>query len=444
MIHEIEFLILGGGPAGLAAAAELGDRSIVVERDDRPGGLVRTECFDGYWFDRVLHLLHFQDPVLQRWIEALPGAELAPCRPEAWIESAAGTVRYPLQLNLGALDAETCARALAELAAATIGGDGEDAGATGYDAFLLRCFGPTLCDLFYFPYNEKLWRRPLAELVPSGQIWNLLRPCFEDVVRGVLAPNLSREAYNTTAFYPRPPAGATVRGMEVLTRALVARVAHLHLRTSVTRIDLERRTVHTCVDGTEVAYRFTRGCLSTIPLPCAVRMSTPIPSELADAVRALPRNGVLSLAFSIRGPRPRTGHWRYYPDPALPFTRLVFMHEFDPVTAPADGWGVMAEVPFRGGTPPCHRESLAAARRGLEALGLLEGCEVVGENVMTADPAYVVFTPGAEATAERGRAHLAAGGVTALGRYGRWEYSSIAGVMGDAVAWASDASRTKG
>lgn len=440
MTHETEFLVLGGGPAGLAAGVALGDRAVVVEREARPGGLVRSECFGGYWFDHVLHLLHFQDPALQSWVTGMPDASLAPCPPVAWVETGAGTARYPLQLNLGALERETCIRALAELAAAACGPGEDGDGAPAYDDYLLRSFGPTLCDLFYFPYNRKMWRRPLAELVPSGQTWNLLRPRLEDALRGALEPNRDRAAYNTTAFYPRPPADAPVRGMEVVSRALAERVPRLHLRTTVAGIDLERRKVHAVSDGEPVTYRYARGCLCTLPLPRAVAMSTPVPEELAGAVRALPHNGVLSLAFSIRGPRPPApGHWRYYPDPALPFTRLVFMTEFDPLSAPEDGWGVLAEVPYRAEAPPCPRQALEAARRGLESLGLLAGCRIVDKNVMTADPAYVVFTPGAEAVAERARAHLAAGGVTAMGRYGRWEYSSIAGVMADARAWAAGA-----
>ncbi|HEY0025858.1 MAG TPA: FAD-dependent oxidoreductase [Longimicrobium sp.] len=442
MTHETEFLVLGGGPAGLAAGVELGERALVVEREERPGGLVRAECFGGYWFDRVLHLLHFQDPPLQEWVTGMPDACLAPCPPVAWIDSEAGTARYPLQLNLGALQQETCIRALTELAAAASGGGQAGSDAPAYDDYLLRSFGPTLCDLFYFPYNQKMWRRPLGELAASGQTWNLLRPRLEDAVRGALAPNRDREAYNTTAFYPRPPAGAPVRGMEVLSRALARRVPRLHLRTTVTRMDLEHREVHALADGAPVIYRYTRGCLSTLPLPAAIAMSTPVPRELADEVRALPHNGVLSLAFSIRGARPPSpGHWRYYPDPALPFTRLVFMAEFDPLSGPADGWGVLAEVPYRADAPPSVREAMDAARMGLIALGLLDGCEIVDENVMVADPAYVVFTPGAEAVAGRARAHLATAGVTALGRYGRWEYSSIAGVMADARAWAAGAAQ---
>ncbi|HEX8831041.1 MAG TPA: NAD(P)-binding protein, partial [Longimicrobium sp.] len=83
-----EFLVLGGGVAGLAAGVELGERAIVLERESRPGGLVVSDEFEGYWFDRVLHLLHFPDEALQRRIQEIVGDDLAPCPPVAWIECA--------------------------------------------------------------------------------------------------------------------------------------------------------------------------------------------------------------------------------------------------------------------------------------------------------------------------------------------------------------------
>ena len=97
-------MVLGGGVAGLAAGAELGERGIVLERESRPGGLVRSEEFHGYWFDRVLHLLHFTDEALQARIQEMMGPELAPCPPVAWIECEGGKVRFPFQLNIGGLE----------------------------------------------------------------------------------------------------------------------------------------------------------------------------------------------------------------------------------------------------------------------------------------------------------------------------------------------------
>ena len=72
-MQEVDYLILGAGLAGLAAADALGDRAIVLERNAEPGGLVHADCFDGYWFDRVLHLLYFADPKTEARIRRLLG-----------------------------------------------------------------------------------------------------------------------------------------------------------------------------------------------------------------------------------------------------------------------------------------------------------------------------------------------------------------------------------
>lgn len=438
MHTDAAYLILGGGVAGLAAAAELGDGAVVVEREARPGGLVRTECFDGYWFDHVLHLLHVADEDAQRRAEVLLGDDLAPCPPVAWIECAAGRVRYPFQLNLGGLEREAAVRCLADYARACFGPDGGPPPAD-FASLLLRTFGEAMCELFFFPYNRKMWRRPLDSLAPSGFVWNVARPSFEQALRGALEPNGDRDAYNSRAFYPRPPADAPVRGMEVLSRALADRAARIDLETEVEEIDPQMRTVRARRGGEAVRYRFSEGCLCTLPLPTAIRMCAGVPDDLRAAAANLPHNRVFTAAFSIRGPRPESpGLWRYYADESIPFTRLVFMAELDPLSAPPDGWGVMAEITDPAEAPrPSDAEVLASAREGLRlAAALSPGCEIVGEHVIVADPAYVVFTPESQEVVRRCRAFLEEAGVSVAGRYGRWEYSSMAQVMADGAAWA--------
>lgn len=436
---EADYLVLGAGVAGLAAAAGLGEGAVVVERESRPGGLVRTECFDGWWFDHVLHLLHFADDAVLRRLWPLLGDVLAPCPPVAWIDCEAGTVRYPFQLNLGGLDPAAAARCLADYAHACFAPQTDPAPPRDFESLLRRTFGDGICELFLLPYNRKMWRRPLDSLAPSGFVWNVSRPTFVQAVEGVVRPNQSREAYNSRAFYPRPPADAPCRGMEVLSRALAQQVASLHLETRVERIDPAARTVLARRHGRTVRYRYREGCLCTLPLPAAMRMCAGAPDALRRQAAELRHNLVYTAAFRVRGPRPDApGLWRYYADEAVPFTRLVFMTEMDPLSAPPDGWGVMAELTHPAEAPhPAPQAVLASARAGLHRVGALgPGCEIVGEHLLVADPAYVVFTPASQAVVRGCREWLEGQGISTVGRYGRWEYSSMAQVMGDAFAWA--------
>jgi len=54
MPDKKEVVIIGGGPAGLTAAYELcklGLHPIVLEKENKVGGLSRTESYKGFYFD---------------------------------------------------------------------------------------------------------------------------------------------------------------------------------------------------------------------------------------------------------------------------------------------------------------------------------------------------------------------------------------------------------
>ncbi|MBN2800448.1 MAG: FAD-dependent oxidoreductase [Deltaproteobacteria bacterium] len=436
MSYSAPALILGGGLTGLSAAWRLGGGSITLERADRPGGLVRAEEIDGYWFDHVIHLLHLRSPEVEVALRDLLGEVLAPCPPEAWVVTDAGEARFPLQTHLGTLAPEVVERVLDELARLAYGP--AEAGGRSYRDLLLASFGQTLFGLFFEPYNQKMWRRPLDQLAPGGFVWNLERPDLPAVLAGALRPQRVQPTYNSHAWYPRPAAGASVRGMEVLAAGIAARAGDVRLGREVLSVDpQERLVVAEGPDGPE-RYRWEDACLCTLPLPAAIAMVRGVPASLAREVARLRHNLVLSVGVRVRGPRPQLGHWRYYADSSLIFTRLVFLHAFDPSLAPPDGWPLLVEVPWPAEQPWGGEEALIArvledvARAGV----LPEGSAVLGATVIVADPAYVAFAEGDAEIVAEALGFLQERGITGLGRYGRWEYSAMEGAIRDGWAWA--------
>ena len=109
-MERAPFLIAGAGLAGLSSGIALGHQAIVLESESRAGGLVRSECFDGFWFDRVIHLLHVQGQATEDLLLGLPDNHLRPCPPAAWVETSAGTARFPLQHHLGSLQPSASSR----------------------------------------------------------------------------------------------------------------------------------------------------------------------------------------------------------------------------------------------------------------------------------------------------------------------------------------------
>ncbi len=435
MKREHDVLILGGGVAGLAAASELGEHALVLERNSRPGGLVRTACFNGFWFDHTLHILHFQDDETEALVRPLLGDSLAPCPPCAWVETLSGRVRFPFQMNLAGLRRDVVLRCVGDLAEATFSTHKDPPG--NFEELLLQTFGRGMCEAFLFPYNRKLWHRPLATLAPAGFTWTITHPDFERVLDGAIGGSPEFAPYNTRGWYPRPAQEAPVRGIEVIVREMARHAPNLLLNHGVERIDLASRTVTVTHGDRRRQFGFRDVCISTLPLPQTVLRCRQAPPDLRDACRALEHNRVCTAAFSVRGPRPEAcGHWCYYADETVSFTRLIYMHEFDPQTAPADGWGLMAEITERADAPMrSEAEVLREVRADVERVGVLpENCEIVDAHLLVADPAYVVFTPESQEVVKRARAFLREHDVMTVGRYGRWEYSSMAQVMRDGIA----------
>jgi len=440
-VKKNKVVILGAGLTGLSAASVLGNHATVLEKTDRPGGLVKAENFNGYWFDHVLHLLHFQQmtPVEER-IKELAGEDLHPIYPEAWVETKEGNCRYPLQMHLSGLNTEAIIRVLKDLALATFTDDKSQP--KNFKDMLIRSFGEAFCELFMLPYNNKVWKRPLESLAPSGFQWNIDHPDFTQVLRGSLSDHTEFKSYNSNGWYPRPPKSSSVRGMEVVSVRLAEKLKHLNLEHEVTKIDLDSRIITSIYKGEESDFHFSDYCLSTIPLPILLDRTINLPEHLHDKKDLLKCNRVISVMLSIKGPRPENrGHWRYYPQEELSFTRLVYMHNFDPDTAPADGWGLMTEIIEPSEWPLKNKEEIFAKTvSDVKASSALpDDCEIIDINMVVVNPAYVVFTNESKKYVEELKTYYDSKGLKLLGRYGQWEYSSMAQVMRDGFAWAEEA-----
>jgi len=444
MSTEADYLILGAGMCGLSAGSILREKAIILERESRPGGLVRTERFGEYWFDHVIHILYFPDHSIEQQVR-FHVPDLTFCPPTAWVNTPAGRLKYPFQMHLGALSREVVVKCLRDLAETTFGRPGITP--TNFQQMLEHTFGAGMCEMFLFPYNEKVWKRPLCGLAATGFQWTITHPDYDDVLRGALEPDWVYPAYNSNGWYPRPPAGAPARGMEIVASAFAQSAGNVRARHELTRIDLEQKKVTCRTPRGEVEYAWRRCLCSTLPLPTLIQLCVQTPDELLCDARSLKWNKVVSVMFSIRGPRPEScGHWEYFSDASICFTRLVFTHRFDPLMAPENGWGVMAELTERFEVTLESFDTITArCRSDLRLTGVLSSdSEIVDEHVVVVDPAYVVFDGTHERVVPRLMDFLDAHSVVTLGRYGEWGYSSLGQVIRAGSEWATRQLRSGG
>jgi protoporphyrinogen oxidase len=409
-----EVVIIGAGVTGLAAG--MNNDSVILEKENRVGGVVKTHKFGDYWFDNTVHFLLIRDKVKR--IEPLLHDILDFSILEVWVETKEGRVRYPFQLNIGGLNEESQDKCLFDFMNKPTGEP------ENYEQFLINTFGEGMCDIFFFPYNNKSWKFPLNEMTASGQVWNIHKPTSREILDGINNPNITRGNFNTQGYYPVMPKEADQRGMEILPIKM-AEKCNVRLNTLVTRIEKDRVTAN----GDWVYYD---NLFSTIPLPALMNMCD-IPNSLKKDVAKLKWNKMLSIGISIEGDSPDRGHYCYYADPKIPFNKLTYMHKFDKYSAPSEGYGILLEVKDDGDKGQIIADSIES----LKYLDILnDKNKMVDLNVWYVDPAYVVFTKDTPGIIDDCKEFLYKHNITTSGRYGKWEYSSMAENINDGFNYA--------
>ena len=407
MRHEV--VIIGAGVAGLGAALALDEVGVdyrILEAGSVAGGLTSTEVVDGFSFDRTGHVLHFSQPHLEARFHEF-GVELERTERRAGILLGDETIPYPFQYNLWAFESRAVARAIVE--------DMRSAphlnGGVSFADLLRSLWGERALALFFRPYNEKLWGRPL-ETLPADCAGRYLPQADLDLAARGLEGDVGVHGYNSTFLYP-----ASGR-LGDLAAALAFRVhERLSCGVEVEAVDLVGRRLRTR-EGETFAYR---QLISTIPLDALLGMSgRPVDRNLFAAT------GIVNLRIALRGSLRTAYHWLYAADPEVPFHRIGFAQNVNPRTCPDGCTSLSVEYTIPATGKRLATEELAAATLVyVKRRGLVDVEEVLFQDERVVSPAYVVQrAPGRPAFAAIAAA-LRERDVLLAGRFGTWDYLSV-------------------
>ncbi|MBI5630296.1 MAG: FAD-dependent oxidoreductase [Elusimicrobia bacterium] len=418
---KTDVLILGGGLAGLSAAYHLnqGGRlgSLVLEKNPRPGGLAGSINHEGFVFDHTGHLLHLHDSYGEKLVMELLAGNVASHQRKSWIYLAGRYARYPFQANTYGLPdrvIEECVLGfLKTIHRPPKRGLGSD---PSFKDWCLRQFGEGICRHFMFPYNEKLWRMPLAKLTTQWQGRFIPRPKTSEVLRGALMEQKELFGYNAAFRYP-------VRGgIQALPDALAARLeaGQFLAGHAVVSVDLRERVAVARGVG-EISYK---RLVNTVPLPQFLDLASPLPASVLEARRKLRWNTVYCLNLGVGRPDVSEKHWIYFPEKKYPFYRVGFYNNFSKLAAPKGASSLYIELSRKPGERIDLKRMENAILRGLRGSGLLKSSDKIIAKLWTPIPcAYVVYDFDRTRAVEAIFAHLKRMGADSIGRYGAWKYS---------------------
>lgn len=423
-MQQSKTIILGGGMCGLGAA--LASQLPTYEAKDRPGGVCysyyldpdgsprdpRTRdvsgCFrfepaGGHWMfgvspDTLTHMQRF-------------GAFGKYKRQAAvYFPQSGQLVPFPLQDNLRYLDKPLRDRIVAEICFEQFRALGES---PSLKDWLLHNFGPTLCDLFFFPFNERYTAGLYCDIAPQDAYKSALDR--QRVLEGASA-RTDDKGYNSVFHYPGD-------GLDHLIRQISAKCT-VHLDHAVSSVDTEGREVH-FANGVRLPYD---RIISTIPLNHMVRLS-----KIKDCCEPDPSTAVLVVNLgAVRGRRDFSPYqWIYLPSSSSGMHRFGFYNHVDSSFLPInyrhrpDIVSIYAERSFSSTSPPTLQEQSLASSQIVEELkdwGIISEPLVVSSTFT--DPAYTWSRRGS--TWAKDAIHcLAEADISQIGRYGGWHFQGM-------------------
>jgi len=463
-------LIIGGGPTGLSAAYHCGKDALLLEQNDRVGGLCRSLRQGGFTFDYAGHIMYAGEPYVQELYRILLGDNVQWRQREAWIYHDGLYTRYPFQNSLYGLPPQVIKECLLGIIQARYGalpsgvaavadatnsaaaskaaprcrsdriedccGEGilestaelgpsqrsvgppSDTGRppANFEEFIYRAWGAGIARHFAIPYNTKFWTMPLAEIETSWLGGRVPLPDLDEVLDGALQAAGKPEGAAGRIGYPRRG------GFQALMDGFLPWLGdRVRLGARVVGVSPSRRTV-ALADGATLGYE---RLISTMPLPRLVcAMGDEVPHEVRAAAAALRHVSVRCVHLGIGREQLTEKHWIYYPGDTV-FHRLFVQGNASADCNPPGGFGLTCEITYSKSKPlPCEGTALverciADCRR----VGILRADDPIWETLEADLPyAHVVYDHQRAGQVAVIRDWLAGQQVIPAGRYGEWEY----------------------
>jgi protoporphyrinogen oxidase len=408
-------VIAGLGVSGLACALELTRRNmpfIGFERENRPGGLARTEVVGDFRLDFGPHILLGVGTELRGWFDGLPDLDLDVCSGRSCIAFGRAmelAIPAPVQRHLNYLPLSIRVQVLAEL----LGSNDHHGSSTSYGEFAAAQCGKRIYEMFLRPYESKRLRFNLDDIpadwtdrVEPLSLGSLLVPRW--------VSGYTRHKPRESRFlYPRSG------GIEALPRAMANLLprANLHYGNRVMEIDPASRRIFR-ENGPPVFYQYL---VISLPLPEIVSMLKDPPTAVQHAAEHLQYTSIYVLSIGIDGSIPPWSLIRL-PDSNVSFYRLSFPSQYAKGAALPGQSVIMGETSHHASRHPISkRAAMDDFRSGLRRLGILgKNQKILVENLRDVHYGHVIYNHRTKAAVRVILDYLEAHSIIPCGKYGLW------------------------
>lgn len=416
-MKKIHTLIIGAGISGLTYAAYTSEDYLIVEKEDRPGGLCKTFYQDGFVWDYAGHFFHFVTPKIKDFFEQKISAdEMVKCVKNTNINYNGIDIDYPFQMNIHQLPKEEFIDCLYDLFHKE-----EKEVYENFEDMLYGKFGKSITEKFLKPYNEKLYACNLNELDVNAMGRFFPYANIEQIIDNIKKKFI--ETYNSTFDYPK-------QGAQFFIDIILKNVdqSKILYNSMVEIIDCKKKIV--VINGEEYIYE---KLINTIPLNHFLKIMNNENIENIQTSLSCNKVLVFNLGFDKNSIETQT-HWTYFPDKSINFYRVGYYNNI----LNSDRLSMYIEIGFKEDEIIDIDSQLNLTIHNLREVGIITDHKLVSYNTLLINPGYVHITKKSNQEVKKFRDKMKEKKVFTIGRYGKWTYCSIEDCMIDAMRLAND------
>lgn len=426
-------IILGAGPAGLAAAHVLtsnGRPPVVFERAPWVGGLARTVERNGFRFDIGGHRWFTKNDEVHQFFVDVVGDELITVNRTSRIYFEGKYFYYPLKIGnaLRGMGVRRSVHALADALAIKLR-PLRIAGEPTMEQAYINQFGRTLYEQFFRTYSEKVWGLRCDQISGDWVVQRSKGLSLTTAIKDAFARSRGEiESLVDRFSYPRLGIGRFSERMADAVRggggtiALDSRVIRVHHHGQrVTGVTVRTKTGDRVVEGDAF--------ISSIPITQLVRALRPAaPAEVLAAAEALRFRELITVNLMLNREQVTADTWLYIHDPDIAFARIHEPKNWSPAMAPEGTTSLVCELFCDRGdafwTAP-DEALIELAVKDLESLGFFDRREVIDGFVVRAVRAYPTYTLGYQRHLDVLKRYLRGfDNLQIVGRYGTFRYNN--------------------
>jgi len=328
-----ETLILGAGPAGLAAAFELhkaGRSLTIIEKNREIGGLSRTFQYGGFHTDVGPHRFFSQNQYLYGLIGDLLGDRWRKVNRLTRFYINGRFLRYPIELKNALLQVGIlrAAKIILDYFFQRIKKLFLRIHPVSFEEQIISDFGESLARLNMLNYTEKVWGLPCSRISPDWARQRIKGLSLKEVIKNALIKSKSKPKTLVDQFY-YPDTGTGLIYEKIKERILSNLATNeLVVKTKSFPIKIihdNTKIVEVCIDneGKNEFYQ-PENVISSVPITELVNLLDPCPpDEILEAARHLRFRSHISVFITLNKLEVFKDQWIYFPDKEIPFGRIM-------------------------------------------------------------------------------------------------------------------------